>query len=239
MTLLEGLDYASVFVFALTGALVASRAQLDIIGFAFVASLTAVGGGTLRDVLLNRDPVFWIAQPALIGRLRDHLAARVVGQSAFVDKLIVALLADISVVAVSSKKNDGHTRLGVAAGDHAAICWPLLAGMAKAKYYLLTCETLLGEEADRIGLVSKSVPDDAVIAEADRIATELAAGAQSAIRWTKRSLNHWYRAFGPAFEASLGLEFIGFAGPEVREGLAAHREKRPPRFTDIDFTTMF
>ena len=55
----------------------------------------------------------------------------------------------------------------------------------------------------------------------------------------QRSLNHWYRAFGPAFEASLGLEFIGFAGPEVREGLAAHREKRPPRFTDIDFNTMF
>ncbi|HNM12702.1 MAG TPA: enoyl-CoA hydratase, partial [Mycobacterium sp.] len=46
-------------------------------------------------------------------------------------------------------------------------------------------------------------------------------------------------AFGPAFEASLGLEFIGFAGPEVREGLAAHREKRPPRFKDIDFNTMF
>jgi len=37
---------------------------------------------------------------------------------------------------------DGHTRLGVAAGDHAAICWPLLAGMAKAKYYLLTCAPL-------------------------------------------------------------------------------------------------
>ena len=153
--------------------------------------------------------------------------------------LVVALLADISVVAHDARIIDGHTRLGVAAGDHAAICWPLLAGMAKAKYYLLTCETLLGEEADRIGLVSKSVPDDDVIAEADRIATELAAGAQSAIRWTKRSLNHWYRAFGPAFEASLGLEFIGFAGPEVREGLAAHREKRPPRFTDIDFNTMF
>ena len=65
--------------------------------------------------------------------------------------LVVALLADISVVAHDARIIDGHTRLGVAAGDHAAICWPLLAGMAKAKYYLLTCETLLGEEADRIG----------------------------------------------------------------------------------------
>ena len=151
--------------------------------------------------------------------------------------LVVALLADISVVGRTAKIIDGHTRLGVAAGDHAAICWPLLVGMAKAKYYLLTCETLLGEEAERIGLVSKCVDDDIVIAEATRIATDLAAGAQSAIRWTKHSLNHWYRQAAPAFEASLGLEFIGFGGPEVREGLAAHREKRAPQFSDIPFRT--
>jgi enoyl-CoA hydratase len=151
--------------------------------------------------------------------------------------LVVAMLADISVVGRTAKIIDGHTRLGVAAGDHAAICWPLLAGMAKAKYYLLTCEPLLGEEAERIGLVSKCVDDDDVIDEATRIATNLAAGAQSAIRWTKYSLNQWYRSFAPAFEASLGLEFIGFGGPEVREGLAAHREKRPPRFVDVPFTT--
>ena len=66
MSLLALLDYASVAVFALTGALVASRAQLDIVGFAFVASLTAVGGGTLRDVLLDRNPIFWVAEPSFI-----------------------------------------------------------------------------------------------------------------------------------------------------------------------------
>ncbi|MCV2866148.1 trimeric intracellular cation channel family protein [Albidovulum sediminicola] len=66
MTLLELLDYASVFVFALTGALVASRAQLDIVGFAFVAALTATGGGTVRDVILDRNPVFWVAEPGFI-----------------------------------------------------------------------------------------------------------------------------------------------------------------------------
>jgi enoyl-CoA hydratase len=146
--------------------------------------------------------------------------------------LVVAMLADISVVGRTARIIDGHTRLGVAAGDHAAICWPLLAGMAKAKYYLLTCDELLGEEAERIGLVSKCVDDDDVIDEATRIATQLAAGAPSAIRWTKHSLNHWYRMAGPAFEASLGLEFIGFGGPEVREGLAAHREKRAPNFAE-------
>ncbi len=66
MTLLVALDYLSVFVFALTGALVASRAQLDIVGFLFVAALTAVGGGTVRDVLLGQDDVFWVANPAIL-----------------------------------------------------------------------------------------------------------------------------------------------------------------------------
>ena len=76
--------------------------------------------------------------------------------------LVAGLLADVSVVARTARIIDGHTRLGVAAGDHAAICWPLLCGMAKAKYYLLTCDTLTGEEAERIGLVSLCVDDDQV-----------------------------------------------------------------------------
>jgi enoyl-CoA hydratase len=145
--------------------------------------------------------------------------------------LVVALLADISVAGRTAKLIDGHTKLGVAAGDHAAICWPLLVGMAKAKYYLLTCETLLGEEAERIGLVSTCVDDDDVLPTATRLAENLAQGAQNAIRWTKHSLNYWYRMFGPTFETSLGLEFLGFSGPDVREGLAAHREKRAARFS--------
>lgn len=62
MTTLLILDYAAVLVFALTGGLAASRAQLDIVGFVFLAGLTAVGGGTLRDLLLDRA-VFWIADP--------------------------------------------------------------------------------------------------------------------------------------------------------------------------------
>jgi uncharacterized membrane protein YeiH len=66
MTFIVLLDYAAVFVFALTGALVASRAQLDIVGFVFLACLTATGGGTLRDLILNRDPVFWVREPAIL-----------------------------------------------------------------------------------------------------------------------------------------------------------------------------
>jgi enoyl-CoA hydratase len=144
--------------------------------------------------------------------------------------LVVALLADVSVVGRTARIIDGHTRLGVAAGDHAAVCWPLLCGMAKAKYYLLTCETLTGEEAERIGLVSLCVDDEQVHARALEVAEQLAGGAASAIRFTKHTLNHWYRAALPIFDSSLALEFLGFAGPDVLEGLAAHREKRPPSF---------
>ncbi len=103
--------------------------------------------------------------------------------------------------------------------------------MAKAKYHLLTNEVLTGEEAERIGLVSVVVDDEAVQDRAMEIATTLAAGAPTALRWTKYALNNWYRQAGPLFDASLGLEFYGFGGPEVVEGVAAHRQKRPPRFT--------
>jgi enoyl-CoA hydratase len=146
--------------------------------------------------------------------------------------LVAGLLADVSVVGRTARIIDGHTRLGVAAGDHAAICWPLLCGMAKAKYYLLTCDTLTGEEAERIGLVSLCVEDDQVQARALEVATRLAQGAQAALRYTKQSLNAWYRSQAAAFDASLALEFFGFGGPDAREGLASHVEKRPPRFTD-------
>jgi enoyl-CoA hydratase len=144
--------------------------------------------------------------------------------------LATALLADVSVCGRTTRLIDGHTRLGVAAGDHAAIIWPLLCGMAKAKYHLLTCEPLTGEEAERIGLVSLVVDDDQVVDRAFEVARTLAAGSQQAIRWTKLSLNNWLRSAGPAFDASVALEMLGFAGTDVHEGVAAVAEKRAPDF---------
>jgi enoyl-CoA hydratase len=144
--------------------------------------------------------------------------------------LVLGILADISIAAKSARIIDGHTKLGVAAGDHAVIIWPLLCGMAKAKYHLLLCEPVTGEEAERIGLVSLAVPDEELQSRALEVATRLAEGAPSAIRWTKYALNNWLRAAGPTFDASLALEFLGFSGPELPEGVAALREKRAPQF---------
>ena len=146
--------------------------------------------------------------------------------------LVAGLLADISIAARTARIIDGHTRLGVAAGDHAAIVWPLLCGMAKAKYYLLLCETVTGEEAERIGLVSLCVEEDELQDKALDIAKRLAAGSPTAVRWTKFALNNWLRSAGPAFDASLALEFLGFTGPDVAEGVASHRERRAPRFSE-------
>ena len=145
--------------------------------------------------------------------------------------LAVALLADISIAAPSAKIVDGHTRLGVAAGDHAVIVWPLLCGMAKAKYHLLLCEPVDGEEAERIGLVSLCVPAAELEEKALDVARRLAAGSQAAIAHTKLALNNWLRAAGPAFDASLALEFLDMTGPDVAEGVAAVRERRPPKFS--------
>lgn len=142
--------------------------------------------------------------------------------------LVAGLLADVSIVGRSARIIDGHTRLGVTAGDHAAICWPLLCGMAKAKYLLLTCDELSGEEAERIGLVSLCVDDDEVQDRGLAMAEQLAGGAQQAIRWTKHTLNHWYRQQVAVFDASLAYEFLGFGGPDAAEGRASLMEKARP-----------
>jgi enoyl-CoA hydratase len=144
--------------------------------------------------------------------------------------LVVALLADISVASTDARLIDGHLLQGIAAGDHSVMIWPLLCGLAKAKLYLLASEHLTGEVAERIGLVSLAVPPGDVLATALGIAERMAAGPQHALRWTKRSLNHWLRTATPAFEASLGFEALSFFGPDLTEALRAQLENRPPTF---------
>lgn len=145
--------------------------------------------------------------------------------------LSAALTADISVVADDAVLVEGHTKVGVVAGDHAVLLWPLLAGMAKTKYYVLTSEKLSGAEAERIGLVSLAVPRADVLPRAMAIAEQLARGSQTAIRWTKRSLNAgWITGAMPQHELSSALELLGFAGADYAEARQAFREGRPADF---------
>jgi enoyl-CoA hydratase len=144
--------------------------------------------------------------------------------------LVVALLADISIAAESARMGDGHVRMGVAAGDHAAIVWPLLIGMAKSKYYLMLAEFVDGREAERMGLVSLCVPDNELHDKAMDIAVRLASGPRHAIRHTKRALNQWLLQAGPIFDHSLALEMLGFHHEDVQEGIEALRQKRKPMY---------
>jgi len=147
--------------------------------------------------------------------------------------LAVALMADIPIAAENMRITDGHLRLGVAAGDHAVIIWPLLCGMAKAKYYLLTADFIDGKEAERIGLVALCVPNDQLMDRAFEVARKLARGPQNAARFTKRALNNWLKMFGPAFDASLAMEMLGFFSSDLAEGVSALKEKRQPLFPHL------
>jgi enoyl-CoA hydratase len=144
--------------------------------------------------------------------------------------LAVALLADVSIASERARLIDGHTKLGVVAGDHAALIWPLLCGMARAKYYLLLCEPISGREAAEMGLVSRCVTPESLMPTAMEIAERLANGSQWAIRGTKQVLNNWHRIATPIFDQSLALEMMSFFLPDAPEGVRAFREKRPPQF---------
>ncbi|BCO39234.1 enoyl-CoA hydratase [Mycobacterium paraintracellulare] len=191
--------------------------------FDFIHSLTASAEARTRVMREARDLVLNIincSKPIV-----SAMHGPAVGAG-----LVIGIMADVSIVGKRARLIDGHTRLGVAAGDHAALAWPLMCGMAKAKYLLLTCDPLSGEEAERIGLVSLCVEDDELPARALATAQQLADGSQDAIRATKQVLNHWFRAQAGIFEASLAYEFQQFAGPDAAEGLASHLEKRSPVF---------
>ena len=108
------------------------------------------------------------------------------------------------------------------------IIWPLLCGLAKARYYLLTNKPLSGLEAERIGLVAIAVADAEVVPRALETARMLAAGSATAMRWTKHALNNWLRLAGPSFDTSLALEFLGFQARRRARGLWRLRETDGP-----------
>jgi enoyl-CoA hydratase len=150
--------------------------------------------------------------------------------------LAIALLADISIASKTAKLIDGHLRLGVAAGDHAAMIWPILCGLAKAKYYLLTNDTLSGEEAERINLVSLAVEPDELTERSVAVAVKLAQSAPTALRMTKYILNHELRNRQTIFDLSAALEMVGFGSTEANEAIRAFQQRSQPVFSDkIDF----
>ena len=148
--------------------------------------------------------------------------------------LVIGLLADISIAAENARLADGHVRMGVAAGDHAAIIWPLLCGMAKSKYYLMTSDFVSGKEAERMGLVSLCVPQDELLDKAMAVATDIATGPRHALKFTKRALNQWLLQASPIFDHSLALEMLGFFSEDMMAGVQGVREKKQPVYPSAE-----
>jgi enoyl-CoA hydratase len=140
--------------------------------------------------------------------------------------LAIAVLADISIVTPDARLIDGHMKLGLVAGDHAVMAWPILIGLAKAKRYLLTSEALSGREAERIGLVSMCVEESELMQRAQDVAESLAASPTYSIHWTKHTINNWLRNAGPYFDSSVALEFLGFTELEPKRRVSAALKRK-------------
>lgn len=153
--------------------------------------------------------------------------------------LAIALLADISIASEKAVLMDGHLKIGLAGGDHAALVWPLSIGMARAKYHLLLCDRITGREAAEMGLVARCVPHDELLPTAEEIAVRLASGPQFAVQGTKAALNDWYQQNISIFEHSLYVEALSATLPDADEGFAAFREGREPAFPGVTDSNMY
>ncbi len=148
----------------------------------------------------------------------------------------LALLCDIVYASENARIADTHVRAGIGAGDGGSVIWPLLVGMARAKEYLLTGDSLTASEAERIGLVNRVTAPDELLAAATAMGRRLADGPQMAVRATKASLNKLLRETANlTLDTSLALEKECFHSAEHRECVQAFLEKRKPVFAhDID-----
>ncbi len=143
---------------------------------------------------------------------------------------MLALVADISIAAEDARIVDGLVNVGVTSGDHAPLIWPLLCSMPQSKYYFFNLKSLSGQEAERLGLVTKAVPREQVLTTALEIAERMCGISQVGIRGTKRALNGWLRRALPIFEHGAALEIADFFYPDVLEARAAFRDKRVPEY---------
>ena len=142
----------------------------------------------------------------------------------------MALMCDLVVCSDTARFAEIFSKRGLSLDFGGSWVLPRRIGLHKAKELALFGDIISAQEAERIGLVSLCVADEDLQKKAEEVAAKLATGAQRPIRWTKYALNNWLRMAGPIFDHSATLELLSFHGPELKEGLASLREKRPPNF---------
>lgn len=144
----------------------------------------------------------------------------------------IALLCDVVIASRNARIGDPHTKMGITAGDGGAVIWPLLVGVNRAKYLLMSGDLVPAEEAFAMGLVNKVVDEGEAFNEALVVARKLAAGAPYAVQTSKTAVNKFIKAVSNlVLPYSLAVEEVSMRTADHREAVAAFQEKREPRFT--------
>lgn len=134
---------------------------------------------------------------------------------------VLATLADVSYVSEQAKLGDLHVHAALPAGNGAAVIWPLLVGLNRAKYLLMTGEILTAAEAERFGLVTRVVPPADVVPSALAMAQRLATLAPQAVQGTKAAVNRLLAAAsGAVLPFSLALEAAAMEHDDFRAAMA-------------------
>ena len=143
----------------------------------------------------------------------------------------IALLCDVVIATENARFADPHCKVGLSTGDGGSLIWPQLIGYAKAKHYLLTGDAVDATEAERIGLITFVKPEAEFAGFVAKYAARLAAGAQSAIRYSKITANIPLRQMAASvYEAMIAYEGLCKQTPDYREGVKAFLDRRRPRF---------
>lgn len=181
-------------------------------------------GGSDRVLSTGRDLV------DILLRLEKPIIAMVNGVAVGLGATI-ALLCDVVHMAAGARIGDRHVNVGLVAGDGGSMIWPLLIGPARAKEYLMTGRLIDAEDAARMGLVSRSVPDTELEAGVTALAEELAALPPYAVRATKLSINKYLQqSASQILDLSLAYEHLSMKTADHQEALRAFAEKRPGHY---------
>ncbi len=144
----------------------------------------------------------------------------------------IALCCDVVIAARNARIGDPHVKVGLTAGDGGALMWPLLVGVNRAKYMLMTGDLIEAEEAQQMGLVNRVVDEGKALPEAQALAQRLAAGPPFAVQSSKMAVNRFIKAVSNlVLPYSLAMEEVSQQKDDHREAVAAFQEKREPRFT--------
>ncbi len=190
-------------------------------------------GGDFAGGLRPRGGQLWLEAARLVNNLLDCRKPILTAVNGYAMGLgaTVALLGDVVFAARSAVFADTHVRMAIAAGDGGQLIWPLLMGVNRAKYYLMTGDRIPAEEAERLGLVNFVVEDDALMERTLELADRLAAGPALAISASKVAVNQYMKMVSNlVLPLSLKLEEGTMATEDFREAVMAFAEKREAKY---------